>query len=137
MTDKVTASKAPAKKAAASDDTDNSDKIADLLDQVRDLMVEDGADPATAEALTNFARSGSPQIVGNLADLQRMGAIAVTGEMPVNAMPAGDQAAQETSSIEDAFAEPPGPAEREAAKDMAQISADAFTADEKAAKEAK
>lgn len=82
---------------------DNSAKIAGLLDQVRDLMVEDGADPATAAALTDFARPGTPQIVGNLADLQRMGAIVVTGTMPT---PPG-QDDLKTTNTGDAFVEPP------------------------------
>lgn len=127
MADKTTATK-----KASTTDTDNQAKINDLLDQARDLMVEDGQDPATAEALTNFARGGSPAIVGNLADLQRMGAIAVTGEIPVNAMPTGDQAAIQTTNIDDAFAEPAKAEPSPAAKDFAEISAAAAKAEEKA-----
>lgn len=95
MADKPTTTK-------SAKDTDNSAKIHDLLDQARDLMVEDGADPGTAEALTNFARPGSRAIVGNLADLQRMGAIAVTGVMPT---PPG-QDDLKTSNTADAFVAP-------------------------------
>lgn len=84
----------------------NSQQIADLLDQVRDLMVEDGADPATAEALTNFARPTSPAIAGNLADLNRMGQIAVQGSIDT---PVG-QDSEMTTNIQDAFKEPPAPA---------------------------
>jgi Ca2+-binding RTX toxin-like protein len=127
MADKTTASKSSAKAGA-----DTQTKINDLLQQVQDLMVEDGQDPATAEALTNFARQGSAPIVGNLADLQRMGAIAVTGEIPANAMPTGDQAVQKTSNIEDAFAEPPAAPAPPAPEDFAKISADAAKAEEKA-----
>lgn len=66
----------------ASAQTDkNSEQIADLLDQVRDLMVEDGADPATAEALTNYARPATITLSGNLADLNRMGQIANQGKI--------------------------------------------------------
>lgn len=122
MADKVTTTK---KDAGA---TDNSAKIADLLDQARDLMVEDGADPATAEALTNFARPGTPAIVGNLADLQRMGAIAVTGMMPT---PPG-QDDLETTDTGDAFVEPPAAPTPPPPQDMAAISAAAFKAEEKA-----
>ncbi|MCA1843274.1 MAG: SAP domain-containing protein [Actinobacteria bacterium] len=81
----------------------NSEEIARLLDQVRDLMVEDGSDPATAEALTNYARPATPAIAGNLADLNRMGQIAVTGK--IDTPPGQDDEA--TTSIEDAFKEPP------------------------------
>jgi T4 recombination endonuclease VII, dimerisation len=91
----------------ASAQTDNnSQQIADLLDQVRDLMVEDGQDPATAEALTNFARPTSPAIAGNLADLNRMGQIAVQGSIDT---PVG-QDSEQTTNIQDAFKEPPAPA---------------------------
>jgi hypothetical protein len=86
----------------------NNDAINQKLDEVRDLLVADGMDPATAEALTNYPRPASPAISGNLADLHRMGAIAVTGKIPAAAMPAGqDQGVIETTNIEDAFAEPP------------------------------
>lgn len=124
MADKVTTTKKDDKP------TDNSAKIADLLDQARDLMVEDGADLATAEALTNFARPGSPDIVGNLADLQRMGAIAVTGTMPT---PPG-QDDLKTTNTADAFVEPPAAPVPPAPQDMAAISAAAFKADEEKAK---
>ena len=99
---------------ATAESNDNQQQINNLLDQVRDLLAEDGVDYATAEALTNFARRGSAPIVGNLADLQRLGAIAVEGQIPANAMPTGDQASIETSNIQDAFAEPPAPATAQA-----------------------
>lgn len=83
----------------------NSEQIADLLDQVRDLMVEDGADPATAEALTNYARPASITLSGNLADLNRMGQVVLQGKIDT---PAG-QPDEETSSLEEAFKEPPAP----------------------------
>lgn len=129
MADKATPSKTSASK---SDTTDNSAKIHDLLAQAQDLMVEDGMDPGTAEALTNFARPGSPAVVGNLADLQRMGAIAVTGEVPVNAMPTGDQGVQQTSNIQDAFAEPSQAVAPATQQISAEISAAAAKAEEKA-----
>lgn len=131
MADKPTStSKTTTAKSDSGSDGDNSAKINDLLAQVQDLMVQDGQDPATAEALTNFARSGSPPIVGNLADLQRMGAIAVTGEIPANAMPTGDQTAQKTSNVNDAFAEPPAAPTPPAPEDIAKISAEAAKAEE-------
>lgn len=128
MADKVTATK---KASTTTETTDNKAKINDLLQQVQDLMVEDGQDVGTAEALTNFARSGEPAIVGNLADLQRLGAIAVTGEIPANAMPTGDQGVIETTNIEDAFAEPAKAEPTKAAADFAEVSAKAEKAEEK------
>lgn len=119
MADKTTSTK----KASTTTETDNTAKINDLLRQAQDLMVEDGMDPATAEALTNFGRQGSPAIVGNLADLQRMGAIAVTGELPAGAMPTGDQGVIETTNTADAFAEPPKAEPTPAAADFAEVSA--------------
>lgn len=85
--------------------TENSDQIRELLDQVRDLMIEDGADAATAEALTNYARPATPAIAGNLADLMRMGQIAVTGKVDT---PVGEPDI-EASDLNEAFAEPPAP----------------------------
>lgn len=79
--------------------TDNADQIRELLDQVQELMIEDGADPATAEALTNYARPASPAYAGNLADLNRMGQVAVQGSIDT---PPGEPDI-ETSSLEDAF----------------------------------
>lgn len=84
---------------------DNSDEIRRLLDQVQQLMIEDGADPATAEALTNYARPNTPALAGNLADLNRMGQIAVTGKVDT---PPG-QADIPATELTEAFAEPPAP----------------------------
>jgi hypothetical protein len=84
---------------------DNSDQIRDLLDQVQQLMIEDGADPATAEALTNYARPAQQSIAGNLADLNRMGQIAVTGKVDT---PPGQKDIPATD-LSEAFAEPPAP----------------------------
>lgn len=93
---------------ATAETNDNRDQINQLLDQVRDLLAEDGVDYATAEALTNFARRGEPAIVGNLADLQRMGAIAVTGKIPADSLPGpGHHEEVATTNVNDAFATPP------------------------------
>ena len=128
---KSTANKDTASGFGATPTSNNAEKVNSLLDQVRDLLVEDGNDYATAEALTNFARQGSPPIVGNLADLQRMGAIAVEGEIPANAMPTGDQTPQQTSNIQDAFAEPPQSDPVNPQPITAEISAAAAKAEEK------
>lgn len=90
---------------ATAQSSDNSDQIRRLLDQVQDLMIEDGADPATAEALTNYARPATPAYAGNLADLNRMGQVALQGSIDT---PPG-QADEETTNITDAFKEPPAP----------------------------
>ncbi|HYH48306.1 MAG TPA: Rho termination factor N-terminal domain-containing protein [Acidimicrobiia bacterium] len=84
----------------------NDEEIRRLLDQVQQLMIDDGQDPATAEALTNYARPASPAIAGNLADLNRMGQVAVQGRIDT---PAG-QPDEEASSLEAAFKEPPAAA---------------------------
>lgn len=81
MADEVTAASRGAGFGATEQKTDNSEQINDLLNQARDLMIEDGADPATAEALTNYARPASPAFAGNLADLNRMGQVAVQGSI--------------------------------------------------------
>lgn len=85
------------------------DEINSKLDEVRDLLVESGTDEATADALVGFARpSTGGTVVGNFADLQRMGAVAVEGKIPKNSMPPGqEQEEVEASSLEEAFASPP------------------------------
>lgn len=117
---------------------DNTDAINAKLDEARDLMVEDGMDEGTANALIGFARPAEPSIVGNFADLQRMGAIAVSGKLPANSMPAGqDQAATDTSSINDAFAAPPEqPTDAELAAQSGVSPANTRTDEEAAARAA-
>lgn len=105
MADEMTAASRAAGFGATEQKTDNSDQISELLDQVRDLMVEDGADAATAEALTNFARPTSITYAGNLADLNRMGKIAVRGEIDTAA---GEKNIPATD-LSEAFAQPPEP----------------------------
>lgn len=62
-------------------------------DALVDAMVANGVDEVTAEALVAGARpNNGGSVVGNLADLQRLGA---------------DQAAR-SGGIADAFVEPPG-----------------------------
>ncbi len=67
-------------------------------------------DRATAEAQTKYILPGEPTIVGNYADLQRMGAAALTGTIPTP--PAIDDV--ETSDVSEAFVMPPDPQAREA-----------------------
>lgn len=82
---------------------DNRDAIEAKVKELQDLLVEDGMDRNTAEALTFAVMPPSDNVVGNLADLQRMGAIAVTGTMPTG--PTQDDVA--TTDTNEAFVEPP------------------------------
>lgn len=85
-------------------DVAKSIELNEKLDEIRDLLVELGMyDETTAEAVLHGARPGDTNIVGNLADLQRMGAIAVAGQIPT---PPG-QPNIETADVMDAFVEPP------------------------------
>ena len=119
MADKVTSSKKT--------DTDNSAKINDLLDQVRDLLAEDGTDSATAEALTNFARPAAPAYAGNLADLNRMGQVVVQGK--IDTPPGEDD--EKTTDVKAAFKEPPAVEPQGTQPITAEISAAATKAEEK------
>ena len=96
MADKVTSTKSAS--------ADPNDKINKLLDQAKEAMVEAGMPPDQADAMLNAARpNGGETAVGNLADLQRMGAIQVSGTIPT---PPG-QDDVETSDISEAFQEAP------------------------------
>ena len=99
MADKTTSTR------SAQDDQDKANqKINDALDKAKDAMIEAGMPPDQADAMLNAARpSGSGGIVGNFADLQRMGAIAQTGVMPTPPI----EEDVETTDIKDAFVEAP------------------------------
>lgn len=104
MADKVTTTNTDADKAA--EDRKKALKaINDKLDEARQLMVESGMPAGTADAMLNAARPNDPSagVVGNLADLQRMGAIVQTGIMPTPP----EVEDLETDDIKDAFAESP------------------------------
>jgi hypothetical protein len=86
----------------------NSEEIRRLLEQARDLLIEDGVDPATAEAQIGFAMPAMPSVSGNLADLHRMGQVVVQGRIDT---PVGQRDIV-TSDINEAFHNPqppPGP----------------------------
>ena len=92
------------KTATRSDQDEQNQKINDALDKAKDAMIEAGMPPDQADAMLNAARpNGSGGIVGNFADLQRMGAIAQTGVMPTPPI----EEDVETSDITDAFVEAP------------------------------
>lgn len=79
--------------------SDDVKELNDLLDQVKQKMQDMGADPGTADALIQAARPPEMTIVGNLADLQRMGSIAVNQEIPT----APTETNIESTDINDAF----------------------------------
>jgi hypothetical protein len=85
--------------------SENADRIRELLDEAQSLMIEDGMDPATAEALTNHARPASIVYSGNLADLNRMGQVALQGKIDT---PPGQEDVP-ASDLGEAFAQPPQP----------------------------
>lgn len=76
-----------------------SDRMQAALDEFKAALVEEGVDEATVDAQTKFILPPVETVVGNYADLQRMGAIAVTGTMPTPP----DQDDLETSDVNEAF----------------------------------
>lgn len=90
MADKVTTTK------NTDPPVDNIDRVNDLIDQLRDALIEGGMAEDHAEALLHGVVPDNAEagVVGNLADLQRMGAAAAKGE---------------DSSMEAAIAQTPAP----------------------------
>lgn len=76
-----------------------SDRVQAAVDELKAALAEEGMDPATTEAQLKYILPPEDAVVGNYADLQRMGAIAVTGTMPT---PPGEDDLQ-TSDVADAF----------------------------------
>jgi hypothetical protein len=88
-TTKTTAkTKAPADPDAA---------VADAVEALRQAMLDRGDDAGTVEAQLHAVIPAETNIVGNFADLQRLGGAQVS----------------ESGGIADAFVEPPGPAGEE------------------------
>lgn len=83
-----------------------------------DALEEAGIDRTTAEAQTRYIMPSSATIVGNYADLQRMGAAAVTGTIPTG--PAQENVV--SSDLSDAFTMPPDNITRDQLGDDATIS---------------
>lgn len=105
MADQVTTTGTTGTTTSATTD-DSSDLTAEInakLDEVRELMIESGMSADTADAALFSARPNTPVIVGNFADLNRLGAIVVTGAYPT---PVGTPDV-ETTNTDDAFVEPP------------------------------
>lgn len=76
-----------------------SDRVKAALEEFKAALVEEGVDAGTIDAQTRYILPGEDTIVGNYADLQRMGAIAVTGTMPT---PPGQEDI-DTDDVMDAF----------------------------------
>lgn len=76
-----------------------SDRVKAALEEFKAALIEEGIDEATIDAQTKFILPAEDAVVGNYADLQRMGAIAKTGTMPT---PPGQEDV-ETDDIAEAF----------------------------------
>lgn len=59
--------------------TDPNDRVEELLEELREAMIEAGKDEGTVDAILFAAQPDQVNVVGNLADLQRMGARVVDG----------------------------------------------------------
>jgi len=65
-----------------SDKGQSNDRIEGLLEELEEALVEGGMDPATARERMRTLGPRKPTVVGNFADLQRMGAEAVMDSEP-------------------------------------------------------
>lgn len=86
-----------------------SDRVQAALDELKAALADEGMDPGTTEAQLRYILPPEPTVVGNYADLQRMGAAALTGTIPT---PPGVDDVQ-TSDTNEAFTMPPDPVLRE------------------------
>lgn len=71
----------------------------DAVESLRQALLDEGIDPGAVEAMLHMVKPNETNLVGNYADLQRMGAIAQTGTLPTP--PGEDDVA--TSDLADAF----------------------------------
>jgi hypothetical protein len=81
----------------------------DAIEALRQALLDEGTDPGTVEGMLHMVKPTETNIVGNYADLQRMGAIAATGVLPT---PPGEEDI-ETDDITEAFIEVPGPVDED------------------------
>jgi hypothetical protein len=88
MADQMTTTKTTAKKTPP-------DPVADAVEALRQAMLDRGDDPGTVEAQLHAVIPNETNLVGNFADLQRLGAAQVS----------------ESGGISDALVMPPGPVE--------------------------
>ena len=76
-----------------------SERVQAAVDELKAALAAEGMDPGTTDAQLRYILPPEHTVVGNYADLQRMGAIAVTGTMPT---PPGEDDVQ-TEDINEAF----------------------------------
>lgn len=74
----------------------------DAIEALRQALLDEGQDPGTVEGMLHMVKPPETNLVGNYADLQRMGAIVQSGVLPT---PPTEEDI-ETSNIEDAFVAP-------------------------------
>jgi hypothetical protein len=74
-----------------------SERVQAAVDELKAALAEEGMDPGTTDAQLKYILPPEPTVVGNYADLQRMGAIAVTGTMPT---PPGEDDVKTTNTDE-------------------------------------
>lgn len=71
----------------------------DAVKALRQALLDEGIEPGTVEGMLHMVKPTETNIVGNYADLQRMGAIAQTGTLPT---PPGEEDI-DTDDITEAF----------------------------------
>lgn len=76
-----------------------TDRVQAAVDELKAALAEEGMDPGTTDAQLKYILPPEHAVVGNYADLQRMGAIAVTGTMPT---PPGEEDL-DTDDVKEAF----------------------------------
>lgn len=76
-----------------------TDRVQAAVDELKAALAAEGMDPGTTDAQLRYILPPEPTVVGNYADLQRMGAIAVTGVMPT---PPGEDDVK-TDNTDEAF----------------------------------
>lgn len=62
------------------------DRVERLMDELREALIEAGRDETTVDAQLYGLRVPETNVVGNLADLQRMGAGVAAGATPAKAL---------------------------------------------------
>jgi hypothetical protein len=92
VADDMTTTKDPA--TGSKKDADPNDAVNAAIANLRAALIDSGMDPGLADAKLHAAKPNETNIVGNFADLQRLGG-ALVGE---------------TGGIADAFVAPPEPA---------------------------
>lgn len=96
--------------------------VEDAIETLKQAMLDEGQDPGSVDAkLHAVIPNNEGNIVGNYADLQRMGAIAQEGVLPT---PPGEEDV-ETDDITEAFIEVPGPIDDNTGRPTTRGNADA------------